>query len=165
MTESARRSLLAGRSDQPLDDRKVRAVSSTFDGLDYGIPYRFEDGASTAFRVETDLGETYGIVVFGRDIYPGTSIIDPNSALSMKAAAAHELSHFHRWTDQTQLPEEHLEHLDEALTSLDAALRYSAQLSAHEIQQLTRDAMQRLQMYYATVAVPDDQPSGPQSPG
>jgi hypothetical protein len=37
-------------------------------------------------------------------------------------------------------------HLDEAQTSLDAALRFSNSLSAHEIQQLIRDAVQRLQL-------------------
>jgi hypothetical protein len=64
-------------------------------------------------------------------------VVDPNSALSMKAAVAHEISHFHRWRDQTELPLGVHRHLDEAMTSLDAALRFAAQLSAHDIQQLS----------------------------
>jgi hypothetical protein len=58
----------------------------------------------------------------------------------------HEISHYHRWQDATELPEGELVHLDEAQTSLDAALRFAGQLSAHEIQQLIRDAVHRLQL-------------------
>ena len=83
----------------------------------------------------------------GPDIYPGASVLDPNSALSMKAAVAHEISHFHRWKDRTELDRGVHRDLDEGLTSLDAALRFAGQLSPHEIQQLIRDAMQRLQLH------------------
>ena len=59
---------------------------------------RYEQKARTVFLVSKDEdGEDYGEVVFGPDIYPGESVIDPNSALSLQAAAAHELTHFHRW--------------------------------------------------------------------
>ncbi len=89
-------------------------------------------------------GSAYGVIVFGPDIFPGTGVLDPNSELSMKAAAAHELSHYHRWRDTTELP---VGHLDEALTSLDAALRYARELSMHEIQQLIRDAVKRISLH------------------
>jgi hypothetical protein len=69
----------------------------------------------------------------------------------MKAAVAHEISHFHRWKDRTELPLGVHRDLDEALASIDAALRFSGQLSSHEIQQLIRDAMQRLQMHRVTL--------------
>lgn len=62
----------------------------------------------------------------------------------MKAAAAHELSHYHRWRDTTELP---VGYLDEALTSLDAALRYSRALSSHEVQQLIRDPIKRISLH------------------
>lgn len=158
MTEpTPRRSLLAGRSSQPLEDRQVRAVVNTFAGLDYSVPNRHDDSGITAFRVETDdEGETYGIVTFGTDIYPGTGLLDPNSALSMRAAVAHEISHYYRWVDRSALPEDELEFLDEAMTSLDAALRFGGKLSDHEIQQLIRDAFQRLQMYYNALGTVSD---------
>lgn len=149
--EPVRPSLLAGRSNQPLDDRQIRAVAETFAGLDYQAPVRYEDSARTSFRIETDeFGVIGGVVVYGRDIYPGTGIADPNSALSMRAAAAHEISHYYRWRDRTEYPDPHHEHLDEALTSLDAALRFSS-LTEHEVRQLILDAMQRIQVYHRKI--------------
>jgi hypothetical protein len=64
----------------------------------------------------------------------------------MRAAAAHESSHFHRWRDKTELDGGHLSDIDEALTSLDAIRRYYGTLNDTEIQQLVSDAMQRLQI-------------------
>lgn len=145
--QRGRSSLLAGRSNQPLDDRQIRAVAETFAGLDYAVPVRFDDEGRTSFRVEVDeFGVRTGIVVYGRDIYPGTGIVDPNSALSMPAAAAHEVSHYYRWRDRLELPETEFEYLDEALTSLDAAVRFS--LQPHEVRQLILDATHRIQLYY-----------------
>jgi len=86
-------------------------------------------------------------IVFGSDIYPGPGIADPNSSLSMEAAAAHELTHWRRWTDKTELVEDDLLEIDEALTSLEAAIRYGEKLSPHDIRQLIADAIQRLQIY------------------
>ena len=117
-------------------------------GFDKHVNARYEPTARTAFRVsEEDSGEKYGEIVFGPDIYPGPSVIDPNSALSLDAAAAHELTHFHRWKDKTALPKDLMEHLDEALTSLQAVMRYDRQLSEHDVRQLICDAIQRLQLY------------------
>lgn len=153
-------SLLAGRSTAPLDERRVTSVVATFRGLQIDVPpedqcdFRHESTAATHFEPQVgEDGSAYGMVIFGPDIYPGTGALDPNSELSMKAAAAHELSHYHRWRDTTELP---IGHLDEALTSLDAALRYSRQLSGHETQQLIRDAMKRISLHQQQ----SDPPSG-----
>lgn len=158
-----RPSLLAGRSNRPLDDRQIRAVAETFAGLDYHAPIRYEENSPTSFRVEEDeLEGRVGVIVYGRDIYPGTSLVDPNSALSMQAAAAHELSHYYRWRDQTHLPAIEHEHLDEALTSLDAAVRFTS-LTAHEVKQLILDAIQRVQMFYHIVQqeIAPEEPNDP----
>jgi hypothetical protein len=85
--------------------------------------------------------------VFGPDIFPGGSVIDPNAALSVEAAAAHELTHFHRWKDKTVMAAVPLEHLDEALTSLQAILRYDRHLSDSDIRQLLADAVQRIVLF------------------
>jgi hypothetical protein len=112
---------------------------------------RHEPGVNTHFSAATDAdGTEYGMIVFGPDIFPGTNALDPNSELSMKAAAAHELSHYHRWRDSTELVKGHL---DEALTSLDAALRFSSQLSTYEVLQLVRDAVKRLSLHQQAVAL------------
>lgn len=149
MNTRATRSLLSGRSTDALTEGAIRSVASTFVGLGgRDIAYQHDTVGATRFVVEDDEGEEVGRVYFGRDIYPGTSVLDPNSALSMRAAVAHEISHVHRWRDRTELPLGVHRHLDEALTSLDAALRFP-ELSSHEVQQLIRDAMQRLQLYYA----------------
>jgi hypothetical protein len=144
-------SLLPGRSAVPLDEQRVSSVVATFRGLQADVPpedqcdSRHEISVNTHFRPEEgDDGVLYGMIIFGPDIFPGTGVLDPNSELSMKAAAAHELSHYHRWRDTTELP---IGHLDEALTSLDAALRYNRQLSAFEVQQLIRDAMKRISLH------------------
>ncbi len=142
-------SLLAGRNQEPLSERQIRMVAQTFLGLEETAAFVYDPERRTHFAVDDEDGEDIGRIRFGPDIFPGRSVIDPNSALSMKAAAAHELSHYHRWLDRTELPSGTLNHLDEALTSLDAALRYASDLTPHEIQQLVRDAIQRLQILQA----------------
>ena len=165
----AERSLLAGRSNLELDDRKVRRVTNTFLGLDDTVPFQYDATGHTRFVVEEEETEEVGKVYFGKDIYPGPSVLDPNSALSMKAAVAHEISHFHRWQDGHELPLGVHRDLDEGLTSLDAALRFSGDLTPHEIQQLIRDAMQRLQLHRGTLGadaqdLPGTGDAGPASP-
>lgn len=143
-----RESLLAGRNAQPLDDQGVRRAYNTFLGLDSKAPVRHEPGARTCFRVTLDeQGAEVTEIVFGSDIYPGIGVVDPNSSLSVQAAAAHELSHYYRWYDKTELSQEQLAEIDEALASLEAILRFQKQLSEHEIRQLVSDAIQRLQLY------------------
>ena len=151
MTGRSEASLLAGRARIELSDKQQLSVTSTFLGLDNQVPTQYDPQGFTRFAVVDEDGEDVGRVYFGPDIFPGTSVLDPNSALSMRAAVAHEISHFHRWRDQTELPLGVHRHLDEALTSLDAALRFAKQLSDHEIQQLIRDAMQRLVMHNAEI--------------
>jgi len=65
----------------------------------------------------------------------------------MEAAAAHELTHWRRWTDKTEIVDEDFLEIDEAMTSLEAAIRYGEKLSPHDIRQLIADATQRLQLY------------------
>ena len=140
-------SLLAGRSTVPLSEAQVKSVTQTFIGLDQTVPFQHDPDGRTRFSVHDEEGVDVGRVYFGPDIYPGQGVADPNSALSMKAAVAHEISHFHRWQDQTELPHGHNGHLDEAMTSIDASLRFAGQLSPHEIQQLIRDSLQRIQLH------------------
>lgn len=86
-------------------------------------------------------------MTFGEDIYPGKSVLDPNASLSMQAAVAHEVTHFCRWRDKTELLQAEFEEIDEALTSLESVLRFPRQLNEHDMRQLVADAIQRLQLY------------------
>lgn len=141
-------SLLAGRNPQPLDDAKQRRVANTFLGLDANVNVRYDEHEKTGFHViNRGTVDEYGEIIFGPDIYPGQSIIDPNSALSMEAAAAHELTHYHRWKDMLELTEEALEEIDEAMTSLQALSRFERQLSDQDKKILAADAYQRLQRF------------------
>jgi hypothetical protein len=143
-----RQSLLAGRNNAPLSPEEIRRATNVFLGFDDKVNARYDANSRTAFRVSTDgSGNVYGEVVFGPDIYPGSSIVDPNSALSLEAAAAHELTHYHRWRDKTAISDELLEHIDEVLTSLQAILRYDHQLNRTDVRLLVSDAMQRLHLY------------------
>jgi hypothetical protein len=143
-----RDSLLAGRNTAPLTDDDIRRAFNTFLGLDNQIPVRHEAGARTCCRSGvTEQGEVYAEIVFGADIYPGPGVADPNSSLSMQAAAAHELSHYHRWKDKTEIADGDLVEIDEALASLEAILRFPRHLNEHEVRQLVADAIQRLQMH------------------
>jgi len=151
-----RSSLLAGRNTRPLTLEEIRRASNVFLGLDSKVNARYEPHSRTAFRVSADHSGEFGEVVFGPDIYPGSSVVDPNSALSLDAAAAHELTHYHRWRDMTAVDGEHLKHVDEALTSLQAISRYEHQLNQTDVRLLVADAIQRLQLY-----VSDLNASGP----
>jgi hypothetical protein len=143
-----KRSLLAGRNAQPLTDGEIRRVAATFLGMDDRVPARYDADQPTCFRVaHDDDGHEYGEIRFGVDIYPGRSIVDPNSALSVQAAAAHELTHYHRWHNKAELPENELLHLDEALTSLEAILRYERHLQSSDVRQLVSDAIQRIHFF------------------
>jgi hypothetical protein len=143
-----RESLLAGRNNQPLSDDDVRRVFNTFLGLDSTLPVRYTPGNRTVFRVPAggpDGGDCE--VTFGEDIYPGVSVLDPNASLSMQAAVAHEVTHFCRWRDKTELQQTEFAEIDEALTSMESILRYPRQLNEHDIRQLVADAIQRLQLF------------------
>jgi hypothetical protein len=152
MPKETASSLLAGRNKAPLTSAEIRRASNVFLGFDSKVNARYDEGSRTVFRVSFDeAGTEFGEIVFGPDIYPGSSVVDPNSALSLDAAAAHELTHYHRWRDKTAIHEEHLRNVDEALTSLQAISRYGQQLNQTDVRLLVADAMQRLQLYVQEV--------------
>jgi hypothetical protein len=143
-----RESLLAGRNAQPLSDDDVRRVYNTFLGLEPHLLVRYARGSRTVFRVPA-AGEDGGDceVTFGEDIYPGNAVLDPNASLSMQAAVAHEVTHYFRWRDKTEINDLELEAIDEALTSLEAILRFPRDLNDHDTRKLVADAIQRLQLF------------------
>lgn len=143
-------SLLAGRNVAPLVDQEIRRVSSVFLGLDRNVNARYEVGETTRFVVSQDhYGQDFGEIVFSSDIYPGQNVVNPNATLSLKGAAAHELTHYYRWQDKLELPHGVMTHIDEAMTSLEAALRYSDALDKTDVQGLISDALQRIRLFLA----------------
>jgi hypothetical protein len=147
--------LLAGRNQGPLGPVEIRRATNTFLGLDSTVNVRHDPSVQTGFRIGRDeSGDEFGEVVFGPDIYPGRGVVDPNSALSLDAAAAHELAHYYRWRDKTELPTtDQMMPLDEALTSMEAILRYERHLKPHDIRMLVSDAVQRINMYINQQAI------------
>lgn len=141
-----RESLLAGRNGAPLDQREVSRAINVFLGLDAMAPVRYEEGARTRFRVSFEEVEGIVEIVFGPDLYPGIGVVDANSSLSLQAAA-HELTHYYRWHDKREIIHDHLFEIDEALTSLEAILRFPKELTPNDVRQLVADAIQRLQIY------------------
>ena len=139
--------LLTGRNNEPLNEREILRGANTFLGLDNNAPVRHEAGAATKFIVTQEAGEDVPEIVFGPDLYPGRNVVDPNSSLSLEAAAAHELMHLYRWRNKRDLPNDVLAEIDEALTSLEAILRFPKQLGESDIRQLVSDAIQRLNRF------------------
>ena len=140
-------SLVFGRNLAPLAERQQSAVVNTFYGFERSAIVRYDAGSRTVFRTFEEGDELKYEIVFGPDIYPGIGVGDPNSVLSMRSAVVHEISHQIRHIDGTEIDEIELWHLDEALTSLGAALRFRAQLNEFEIIQLVSDAYQRIELY------------------
>lgn len=141
-------SLLAGRNIKPLSDDEVKRIFNIFLGLDDKVAVRYDSASSTGFQPFRDeSGELYGEIIFGPDILPGTNIANPNASLSVTAAAAHELAHYYRWYNGYALAEDELPHLDEALTSLDAILRYGDKLTDIDIRGLAADAIHRISLF------------------
>lgn len=141
-------SLLEGRNQAPLSEHEVRRASNTFLGMDNKVNARYVENTSTRFIAGVDSeGQEYGEIVFSDDIYPGRGIANPNSALSLNGAVAHELAHYYRWQDKTELPHETFTHLDEAMTSLEAAARFSSYLSPTDMQGLISDSLHRLRLF------------------
>ena len=140
-------SLLGGRNQAPLTDAEIKRAIHVFANLDATVNVRHEPDVRTAFCVARDeQGNEFGEIVLGPDIYPGGSVVDPNAGLSLNAAAAHELTHYYRWLDRTALQDPLREHLDEALTSLEAICRYEAQLNTIEVRLLASDAILRIRL-------------------
>ncbi len=159
----------ASRNTEPLTQEDIRRVADVFNYLDWEMKnVKHEPGGRTVFRVvpadDSDDGIEFGEIAFGPDIYPGRAIANPNAMLEMRAAAAHELAHYHRWLNKTAIGEPDREHLDEAMTSLEAIVRYAGKLSDQEKGQLAGDALVRLALYNATLDAPaaggDDGPPG-----
>lgn len=143
-----RKSLLDGRNVAPLTEHEIRRATNTFMGMDNRVVVRFQEASTTRFRQDvSEDGEEYGEIIFSNDVYPGRNIANPNSALSLKGAAAHELAHYYRWEGKTELPHGTMTHIDEAMTSLEAALRFSQHLDATDIQGLISDSLQRLTLF------------------
>ena len=156
-----RASLLDGRNQAPLNDREQRRAANIFLGLDRGVNARYEGGTRTRFVTSIDdAGEEYGEIVFSADVYPGGNLINPNASLSLDGAAAHELAHYYRWLNKSELPHGQLTYIDEAMTSLEAALRFSLKLSDNDIQGLISDALHRLRLHIQELTPP--QPDGEQ---
>lgn len=148
-------SLLDGRNLTPLSDREQRRAVNVFLGLDRSVNSRYEEGTRTRFVTSIDdAGDEFGEVVFSSDVYPGGNLVNPNASLSLDGAAAHELAHYYRWLNKSDLPHGHLTHIDEAMTSLEAALRYSGKLSPNDIQGLISDALHRLRLHVAELPPP-----------
>lgn len=144
------------RNVAPLNQQEINRATSTFLGLDPEVPFRYEAGQATRFRVVPahDGEDEYAEIVFSDDLYPGQNVANPNASLSMRAAVAHEIAHFYRWRDKRELNGAQLDHLDEALTSLDAAQAFAGELSDSELQQLIADAMERLRLHIQQLAQP-----------
>jgi hypothetical protein len=156
-----RDSLLAGRNHHALTESDIRRAVNTFLGFDPKSPVRFVDGDRTRFRVAQEEQEEIVEIIFGRDLYPGAGVVDPNSSLSMAAAAAHEITHWQRWVNKTEIAQEDMFEIDEAMTSLEAAMRFHAKLSEHDVRQLIADAIQRLQIFAQKIAAAQQDQSSP----
>jgi hypothetical protein len=127
------------RATERLTNRNAEEIGRFWDMLG-GDPKRIQidraEGSRTAFNPRT------GKVRFGSDVYPGRGG-SPNERLSMQAAVAHELRHLQRHEQALALAEPDLEHIDEAMTSLEAA-RLCPALNELQRFQLVLDAIQRL---------------------
>lgn len=146
-------SLLDGRNNTPLDEKEKKRAANVFLGLDAKVNTRYQAATKTCFITGIDEdGEEYGEVIFSEDIYPGSNLTNPNASLSLDGAAAHELAHYYRWINKSELPHGELVHIDEAMTSLEAALRFSGKLSDGDIQGLISDALHRLRMHVAELS-------------
>lgn len=146
-----RKVLIEGRHQAPLSKAEVIRATNTFIGLDRTVNARYEEGTTTRFAVTHDeQGQEFGEIIFSNDIFPGQNIVNPNAALSLDGAAAHELAHYYRWRDKSELEHGVLTHIDEAMTSLEASLRFANPLNDTDIQGLISDALHRLRLYVET---------------
>jgi hypothetical protein len=84
--------LIAGRNQEPLSESRIKSASQTFLGLDNQVNARYEPNLPTVFHVVQEGGDQYGEIRFGADIYPGPNVADPNAALGLSGACAHELT-------------------------------------------------------------------------
>jgi hypothetical protein len=141
-------SLLHGRGNAPLTEEQQEKISAAFYFFDRTANVRFDPGR-TRFRPINGNADLNHEILFGPDILPGPNIADPNACLSMRGAVVHELAHKTRHDDATEINDPTLEHIDEALTSLSAILKFQRKLEDFEILGLVSDAVQRLQLHVA----------------
>lgn len=151
-------SLLDGRNNVPLSDNQIQSVASTLFGLDKEVPYIYEPGGQTVFRARVEDQQEICEIAYGPDIFPGTGIANANAQLGMKGAVAHEICHFYRHRNLTELNDERLRHIDEAMTSLEAIGRFPRDLNDHDMRELAADALQRLRLFvqYFSATFPAD---------
>lgn len=142
-------SLQAGRNTQPLNDFEVSRVQATFFNFDRTANVRYDQESRTLFRPIMGEDGLNHEIIFGPDVFPGAAVADPNACLSMRCAVAHELAHKARHDNHTEVNERELEDIDEALTSLEAILRFQGELSNQDIRELVADAIQRLMLFVA----------------
>lgn len=117
-----------------------------FRALGYQGPIEFDGGhgGRTRFVVrDTEDGEV-GLIVVGPDVFPGFDVANANAVMDPLAAVAHEITHYERWRSGRELPMGHLEDIDEAMTSLQAACAFHRDLNSLHIEQLVSDALERL---------------------
>lgn len=139
-TSTKRTSLPPGRNQSSLDEAQKAQVEQAFRGLGYQGKLEFREGPGTKSGfVPNNAGEP--CIVIGADIFPGKAM-NPNAMMDMLSAAAHEISHHSRWTNSWEHRE--FEHLDEAVTSLQAACWSKQFLSPSQIESLVSDAIERL---------------------
>jgi hypothetical protein len=143
-------SLLHGRGTAPLTEEQQEKISAAFYYFDRTANVRFDPGR-TRFKPVNGNPDMNHEILFGPDILPGQNIADPNACLSMRGAVVHELTHKARHDDATEINDPALEHIDEALTSLSAILKFQRKLEDFEIVGLVSDAVQRLQLHVAQV--------------
>lgn len=147
-SNNSRKMLLSGRNTAPLTDQEIKRAANIFLGLDGLVNTRYEISSNTRFIVNIENpNEEYGEIIFSEDLYPGGNIGNPNASVTLNGAAAHELAHFHRWTNKTELEHGYLTDLDEAMTSLEAVLRYASKLDTTDIQGLISDSLYRLRLF------------------
>src|SRR3546814_740039 len=101
-------SLLDGRNTVPLTDGQIQSVASTLFGLDRDVPFIYREDGPTVFRVRVEDGHEIAEIAYGTVIYPGPGVANANSQLGMKGAVAHEICHFHRHRNLTELDDERL---------------------------------------------------------
>jgi hypothetical protein len=93
-------SLPPGRRSAPLEPDDVERVINTFLSLDNTVNVVHDGAKHTCFHIIKDEdGKDVPEIVFGPDVYPAPNAINPNQSLTMQAAAAHEIRHYHRWKD------------------------------------------------------------------
>ena len=139
--------LASGRNKTPLTTAQRERVREHVSALLPDVEVEFDD----AHDAYTHMKETYdadsnrvGKLVVAADFLPGNADPMPNSMVDDLATAAHELMHIVRWRYQHELDYKKHRDLEEAFTSLQAAVFFCKDLREQQLVMLANDAMQRL---------------------